>query len=309
MNEFPTQSRRRFGFTLIELLVVIAIIAILAAILFPVFAQARDKARQATSASNLKQSGLAIIQYAQDYDERLPISQQRLGTAANSPWASATGGSDTIITSPPTLRAPGPTETRNTIWLNSIQPYSKNYGVIDDPSARAWNISTAATTGTAERMTHTINGLFNILPVAQIKAPAQVIMMWSGLLRNGFMGYSFTNPQLTCDDPNTDCKYQPRTSTGCASGNGSTSSMVVWASINKVNPPDSSYSVWMHSTGDNFLYADGHVKFVSLVGGPTDPYKNPFHDIYANGSIVKGNTYGTWYDGCHEFLFRPDYQP
>jgi prepilin-type N-terminal cleavage/methylation domain-containing protein len=54
----------RFGFTLIELLVVIAIIAILAAILFPVFSQARDKARQATCISNLKQVGLAFLEYA-----------------------------------------------------------------------------------------------------------------------------------------------------------------------------------------------------------------------------------------------------
>jgi prepilin-type N-terminal cleavage/methylation domain-containing protein/prepilin-type processing-associated H-X9-DG protein len=59
----------RTGFTLIELLVVIAIIAILAAILFPVFAKVREKARQTTCASNLKQLGLAMLQYSQDYDE------------------------------------------------------------------------------------------------------------------------------------------------------------------------------------------------------------------------------------------------
>jgi prepilin-type N-terminal cleavage/methylation domain-containing protein/prepilin-type processing-associated H-X9-DG protein len=61
------------GFTLIELLVVIAIIAILAAILFPVFAQAREKARQITCTSNLKQVGLAWQMYTQDYDERTPL--------------------------------------------------------------------------------------------------------------------------------------------------------------------------------------------------------------------------------------------
>ena len=70
-----TCSNRR-GFTLIELLVVIAIIAILAAILFPVFARAREKARQASCTSNLKQIGLAIHMYADDYDMLLPLANQ-----------------------------------------------------------------------------------------------------------------------------------------------------------------------------------------------------------------------------------------
>jgi prepilin-type N-terminal cleavage/methylation domain-containing protein/prepilin-type processing-associated H-X9-DG protein len=67
-------EHRRRGFTLIELLVVIAIIAILAAILFPVFAQARAKARQTSCLSNNKQIGLALIMYTQDYDETFPIA-------------------------------------------------------------------------------------------------------------------------------------------------------------------------------------------------------------------------------------------
>ena len=68
----------RKGFTLIELLVVIAIIAILAAILFPVFARARDKARQASCQSNLKQIGIAVLMYAQDYDETMPRFDARI---------------------------------------------------------------------------------------------------------------------------------------------------------------------------------------------------------------------------------------
>ena len=76
---------RTSGFTLIELLVVIAIIAILAAILFPVFAQAREKARQISCLSNLKQIGLAMMMYVQDYDETFPMTQYSLVAGSDSP--------------------------------------------------------------------------------------------------------------------------------------------------------------------------------------------------------------------------------
>lgn len=70
------------GFTLIELLVVIAIIAILAAILFPVFARAREQARKSSCLSNIKQLGLGMLMYVQDYDERFPNGQYSAGGAA-----------------------------------------------------------------------------------------------------------------------------------------------------------------------------------------------------------------------------------
>jgi len=93
------------GFTLIELLVVIAIIAILAAILFPVFARAREKARQSSCASNLKQIGLAGMMYAQDYDERFPMNHS--GAQVNGRWVE---------------------------WWSVLQPYVNNWNVFTCPS-------------------------------------------------------------------------------------------------------------------------------------------------------------------------------
>jgi prepilin-type N-terminal cleavage/methylation domain-containing protein/prepilin-type processing-associated H-X9-DG protein len=103
-------SQRR-AFTLIELLVVIAIIAILAAILFPVFARAREKARQTSCLSNLKQIGLALMMYAQDSDETYPrVAAVRFDQAGN--W-------DTEVFAP---------------WRPPIEPYVKNRQVFYCPS-------------------------------------------------------------------------------------------------------------------------------------------------------------------------------
>src|SRR5690348_16631762 len=90
---------KRRGFTLIELLVVIAIIAILAAILFPVFAQAREKARGIACISNLKQIGLALISYAQDYDGTYPVPYINNLAAVNppDPYAEAYDGHNPYV--------------------------------------------------------------------------------------------------------------------------------------------------------------------------------------------------------------------
>ncbi len=94
-------GRHTGGFTLIELLVVIAIIAILAAILFPVFAQAREKARQISCISNLKQIGTAVMMYTQDYDEAFPDAvannTQDGGCAPGLEWWALGGGYVTLI--------------------------------------------------------------------------------------------------------------------------------------------------------------------------------------------------------------------
>lgn len=127
MSNWQTaRLRRRGAFTLIELLVVIAIIAILAAILFPVFAKARAAARKTTGTSNLKQLGTATMMYVQDYDERFPYYNWGLMSCNESGNG---GGAGTL-----SGNAPGFEAYSAGAWCNSLQPYIKNLGLFQDPS-------------------------------------------------------------------------------------------------------------------------------------------------------------------------------
>lgn len=286
------QARPRAAFTLIELLVVIAIIAILAAILFPVFAQAREKARAASCISNYKQTALAIVQYSQDYDEMFPQASPKSGntwTGANSP---------NFSTTPPDLRGAAPySVVRYIQWTVSTQPYLKNYQVLDCPSAMSWNINTAATNYAAPRISQQMNGLLNSYPLAGVASAATCPLTWSSYGKTALIGYTIANPLLNCPDGNSGCTYVPRGGTG----NGSTSTIVLWSGM-------PSNSVWVHTGGDNRAYADGHVKYLVLRGDwRTDAFSSTSP---VNGSVMNSSGgYSTWWDGYHPWLFRPDYQP
>jgi prepilin-type N-terminal cleavage/methylation domain-containing protein/prepilin-type processing-associated H-X9-DG protein len=252
MSPVNSRSRRAAGrssaFTLIELLVVIAIIAILAAILFPVFAQAREKARQASCASNLKQCVTASLQYVQDFDETWPI------TLPSSTTANA--GFNNVWTVPETILAPPPAspQTRS-YWANALQPYLKSYAVYDCPSSEDYHIFTtppANTTQAATRISYYFNGYLGSWPDGRTPSPAQTIA-FTEIGKRGTPGYAYVFPIVVnqaCSTP-TDVPHvfdddiaNPNAGGFCSYG---------WVT--------SEQSWWKHGQGTNYAYMDGHVKW------------------------------------------------
>lgn len=137
MNLSDLRNRRTSGFTLIELLVVIAIIAILAAILFPVFAQAREKARQASCLSNMKQMGTATLMYVQDADETFYSHRYNCRDAAGTfvvcdQYKDGAGG----VKEPFNTMFGGTSDSAKRVyWPVLLEPYTKNYQIFKCPSA------------------------------------------------------------------------------------------------------------------------------------------------------------------------------
>jgi prepilin-type N-terminal cleavage/methylation domain-containing protein/prepilin-type processing-associated H-X9-DG protein len=156
--------KRRQGFTLIELLVVIAIIAILAAILFPVFAQARAKARQTACLSNIKQLGTGLMMYAQDYDETLPLNDYiGNGLAPLLGWRDPRAGDS---------------------WCSGIYPYVKNLPIYVCPEALDYPDKTTPWRSPDKPEDGTVSYLMNYAtrgrPIASVPAPADLIFLHEG---------------------------------------------------------------------------------------------------------------------------------
>jgi prepilin-type N-terminal cleavage/methylation domain-containing protein/prepilin-type processing-associated H-X9-DG protein len=251
----PARRSSRRGFTLIELLVVIAIIAILAAILFPVFAQAREKARAATCLSNIKQLALGISMYAQDYDESMPYNYAYEGQI--------TGG-NCVQRTPIVLRW----------WQDFVRPYIKNEQVYLCPSGGTGRVfySTGRTAPGAQLQPTPLVKDY----IANAAATAADRGMVSGSTFVGRVG-PFTNNggcgtgvitlaqiedvsgTIAIFDAYRSNEVYALCQTSCA---GIVPAIPSTCASSVNNQPWPNYVAKRHSDGYNAGYPDGHAKFV-----------------------------------------------
>jgi prepilin-type N-terminal cleavage/methylation domain-containing protein/prepilin-type processing-associated H-X9-DG protein len=290
--------KRVRAFTLIELLVVIGIIAVLSAMLFPVFAQAREKARQIACVSNLKQLSLGIMQYVQDNDELYPAGQYDMNGASGLQWAG------NIFYGWQFPCSAG--EADCSVWGNSVFPYVKSYGVYACPDSSGFpNDPYGYGNSVSAMSSYTYNGDLQFSGESAVVQPATTVLLWSGESDVAWKGRIYANPQLNCGNAGP-CVYVPESASSGSVCAGSGGNQFLNGSIpNGVTDGDwnglgSNTNHWVHGQGDNFAFADGHVKWNAL---HSDINKDPYQSD-KNGTQ-------TWPlyispQGCHMCLFAPD---
>ncbi|GBC91447.1 hypothetical protein HRbin14_02218 [bacterium HR14] len=275
---------------------VIAIIAILAAILFPVFAQARDKARQTTCTNYTKQIGLGSMMYINDYDETFPLGFGRAGGTGQWLWNFYHAAPYNWRPSVP------PSDPRYASylvhWSHTLQPYMKNYGLYECPSCppKRLNIPDYNTPqAPPAKVAYTYNGLLHALTQARVAHPSKLPLFWEGRGKASVEGFALTNPALMCTDATRPCQYF-----SCTYGNPGnaypTGAMFV------LDGP-----MWIHSNGALFVHADGSAKWRRL-GAQIAPANTDWRVDPYTGYDSQGYPGYYWWDGCNPWLFRPDYE-
>jgi len=271
----------RRGFTLIELLVVIAIIAILAAILFPVFAQAREAARKSTCQSNLKQIGTGMLMYIGDYDEAFPQASKFVNNnvAGNfSVWPPNASGA---------TAAPG--ASVYLLWSQVIQPYIKNTQVMQCPSIQQEDIFGLGGYPVHIAPGYTYNTLLSWRSQAALNEPASIFMVTEGFGNQGYLNV------MDGGLPGINTASVSPTNPPSLAGNTSCSLYTGFG-----GPPLTWIFNQIHGGSNNYLYADGHVKAIQPVG---DYHTHPYAAMSATGSLT---SYWSCNNGC-PCLWMPEY--
>ncbi len=289
---------KKYAFTLIELLVVIAIIAILAAILFPVFAQAKAAAKKAADLSNIKQLGTGIYMYTNDSDDMCPLQS---GADANGNW-----GWNYVSYVPANWpSAPDPLRYAysTSFFLNSLYPYVKNYQIYQSVGVSPVNdprfAGLVAGPAQAQATSFAYNGLLSDYSSTAITSVAQLPMITESNGNLADVGGGIANPALVCTTPGVPCTYVGDTNGTCQTGNGATGAMFQTFG-------NGTGSYWINTEGENFAYGDSHAKYVpvgaTLAPNNTGPLSDPMNQYASNGQATQ-----YWSDGCFPVLFRPDF--
>ncbi len=297
----------RRAFTLIELLVVIAIIAILAAILFPVFAQAKVAAKKASALSNIKQQGTCTAIYSADQDDMLPLAFGAGTSGATTThywnhwhmvpadWVSGTSAFATMV--------------YEQSALNSTQPYRKNYDMLalvgESRSFNVWSPASAAPGKRPVLNGIAYNGLLHGWSATAINAPSSLPLYTQlGGVINANGADSGPFPVIACT-PNVTCRYVPSsTPTGGDCGPGGAGG---WSFFFYPNA-----SQWIYGQSQTWVHADTSAKSrrlganINATGTARTDIKTDPYTSYGAGGV---DNFTAWYDDgyCHALLFRPDF--
>jgi prepilin-type N-terminal cleavage/methylation domain-containing protein len=297
------------AFTLIELLVVIAIIAILAAILFPVFAQAKAAAKKSVSISNVKQQGTAIAIYSSDSDDTFPRSHGFLPTSLFGIPAGHLAG--WYHDFPHDWDGSGNQmwyESQFGGWANNTEPYRKNLQMLETPGAtRNSTLVLPNNRRPFGAAGYTFNGLLHAWNATAISAPSQLITLSQVRGNMNTVGGMVESPSLQCDNPATPCQYVPSSATCSGARNGEWSQL--WANSN-FRPP----TMYVHGRGIIVGFADTSARFRAIganvrAAGSTATVRTDFRNDPFLNYDQNGRANAEWQDSnfCHSLLFRPDF--